>query len=277
MNELICAIKATFKQDRSVPFTVYSSMQVQQICNVPIIKPVLIVVLDGEKRLGKTGEIVCSAGSFVFLSNSPMLDMRNIPSEREYFALLIEFEQKDFSHFEIRQKTDKKFFTGNLTKNLEALLQQFIEWSAVAPPELWPNRRIELLQYLDYLGYHQVRAMAGNFNLSQTLSDIFRAHLPDDIGITELCELVAMSESTLRRKLQAEGTSVQEIKDQTRLGHGLHLLQTSSLSIGVIADLCGYQSQSRFSERFKHRFGLTPTELRKTKTKESGEDLAVYG
>lgn len=277
MNELICAIKATFKQDQSVPFTVYSSMQVQQICNVPIIKPVLVVVLDGEKRLGKTGEIVCSAGSFVFLSNSPMLDMRNIPSAREYFALLIEFEQQDFSTFERRNKADQKYFTGVLDSNFTKLLQQFVEWSAIAPQGLWPNRRVELLQYLDHLGYHQVRAMADNFILSQTLCDIFRKNLEDDVGMNELCERLAMSESTLRRKLQAEGTSVQEIKDQTRLGHGLHLLQTSSLSIGVIADLCGYQSQSRFSERFKHRFGLTPTELRKTKTKESGEDLAVYG
>ena len=82
MSQLIQIIKSVFDQDRLLPFTVYSSMQVQQICNVPIIKPVLIVVLDGEKRLGKAGEIVCSAGSFVFLSNSPMLDMRNIPSER---------------------------------------------------------------------------------------------------------------------------------------------------------------------------------------------------
>jgi AraC-like DNA-binding protein len=69
----------------------------------------------------------------------------------------------------------------------------------------------------------------------------------------------------LRRKLKLEGTSVQDIKDQARLGLALHLLQTSSNSIGMIADKCGYQSQSRFTERFKKRFGLTPSELRKTK------------
>ena len=71
----------------------------------------------------------------------------------------------------------------------------------------------------------------------------------------------------LAAQLQAEGASVQDIKDQTKLGYGLHLLQTSADSIGAIAELCGYQSQSqsRFSERFKQRFGLTPTELRKTK------------
>ena len=74
-----------------------------------------------------------------------------------------------------------------------------------------------------------------------------------------------MSESTLRRKLKAEGTSLQEIKDQSRLGLGLHLLQTTQDPITLIAEKCGYQSQSRFTNRFKGRFGLTPSELRKTK------------
>ena len=68
-----------------------------------------------------------------------------------------------------------------------------------------------------------------------------------------------------RRKLKSEGTSVQEIKDLARQSLGLHLLQTTRDTIGLIAETCGYQSQSRFIERFKKRFGLTPSELRNTK------------
>lgn len=276
MNELILSIKTTIHAHTHLPFAVYSSLKEQCIFNVPIIKPVLIVVLDGEKRLGKDADVVCTAGNFIFLSNNPMLDMRNIPSEREYFALLIEFEQQDFSVFNSRPKTPQKYFVGTVEKNLQTLLQQFIEWSAFAPAELWPIRRAEILQYLDILGYHPVRAMAGNASLSQKVHELVRINMAEDLGNTELCAHLAMSESTLRRKLQAEGTSVQDIKDQTKLGYGLHLLQTSADSIGSIAELCGYQSQSRFSERFKQRFGLTPSELRKTKLHESGEHLAVF-
>lgn len=87
-----------------------------------------------------------------------------------------------------------------------------------------------------------------------------------ELSIAHICNQLAMSESTLRRKLNSEGTSVQEIKDQARLGRGLHLLQTTRDSIGLIAEKCGYQSQSRFTGRFKGRFGLTPSELRNTKT-----------
>lgn len=276
MNDLIRTIKTTLSDNKQLPFAVYSSKQVQHLLNVPIIKPVLILVLEGEKNLGQKAEISCPAGSFIFLSNNPLVEMRNIPGALEYFALLIEFEQQDFAVFTRRPKTVQKYVTGPIDKNLYILLQQFIEWSALAPPELWPIRRAELLQYLDLSGYHQVRAMADSFNLSQQLYDLIRVNLAQDLGIAELCEQLAMSESTLRRKLQAEGTSVQAIKDQTRLGYGLHLLQTSASSIGAIAELCGYQSQSRFTEKFKQRFGLTPTELRKTKLVESGENLAVY-
>ena len=69
----------------------------------------------------------------------------------------------------------------------------------------------------------------------------------------------------IRRKLKQEGTSIQDIKDQVKLGAGLHLLQTTLEPIGLIAQICGYHSQSRFTDRFKARFGLTPSQLRKTK------------
>ena len=45
----------------------------------------------------------------------------------------------------------------------------------------------------------------------------------------------------------------------------LTLVQESPWSIGRIADAVGYRSQSRFGERFKLRFGMTPSALRLTR------------
>lgn len=276
MNDLIRSIKNSLRENRLLPFSVYSSLTEQRIFNVPIIKPMLIFVLDGEKRLGKDADITCAAGHFIFLSNSPTLDMRNIPSEREYFALLIEFEYQDFAVFNRRPKSTHKYFMGTMDESSQKLLQQFIDSSAFLPADLWRLRRVELLQYLDATGYNQVRAMVDSPGLSYKLHDLIRANMTDELGITEICAHLAMSESTLRRKLLAEGTSVQEIKDQTKLGYGLHLLQTSVSPIGEIAARCGYHSQSRFTERFKQRFGLTPSELRKTQLHDSGENLTDF-
>lgn len=71
MNDLIRLIKTTVQEHPHLPFAVYSSLKEQRIFNVPIIKPVLIVVLDGEKRLGKTSDIICTTGEFYFFIQQP--------------------------------------------------------------------------------------------------------------------------------------------------------------------------------------------------------------
>jgi AraC-like DNA-binding protein len=108
-------------------------------------------------------------------------------------------------------------------------------------------------------------SLVSNKKVGHQLHNIISEQLSEELTLSHLCEKLAMSESTLRRKLKAEGTSVQIIKDRARLGQGLHLLQTSNDAINLIAQKCGYFSPSRFTDRFKTHFGITPSELRKTK------------
>lgn len=271
---LIDTVKSSLNEDRSLPFSVYCSVKEQHILNVPVVKPLFIAVLEGEKQLGSEGSIECLAGDFIFLSDSPAINMRNIPSVKEYFALLIEFEPEDFvgigvenvvKSSEISTNGYKNFTVGEISSKLEKCLQQFIEFSLYAPKSMWSLRRKELLQLLFHLGYRDVVAMASSHKISQKIHTILNKQPAEEIPASVICQQLAMSEATLRRKLNTEGTSIQQIKDQVKLGLGLHLLQTSRYAIGYIAQQCGYQSQSRFSSRFKQRFGLTPSELRKTR------------
>ncbi|MGK0271404.1 MAG: AraC-like DNA-binding protein [Cocleimonas sp.] len=264
MNELIQLAKRALNEKEHLPFSVYSSVKVQNILNVPIIKPLLIYVLDGEKKLGDQSEIVCPTGSFVFLSNSPMINMRNIPQGHEYFAVLLEFDFEDFEEYKNTQPNNQQYCLGKIDSVLEKSLEQFIEWSLLAPEGVWPMRKREILQTFYHLGY-DVYSLAKTSTVTHRLHEMISLKMTEDVTVDIFCSEFAMSESTLRRKLIAEGTSLQEIKDQTKLGHGLHLIQTTADSIGLIADQCGYQSQSRFTDRFKQRFGITPTALRKTK------------
>jgi AraC-like DNA-binding protein len=78
--------------------------------------------------------------------------------------------------------------------------------------------------------------------------------------------LLAVSESMLRRNLRQENAFFQLVLDDVRLGHGLLQVQMTRLPIGRIAANCGYQSASRFSARFRQRFDVTPSQLRKTLT-----------
>ena len=107
--------------------------------------------------------------------------------------------------------------------------------------------------------------MMGKPKVSHQVHELCQRGEFDKLTNDYICQQLAMSESTLRRKLKMEGTTIQVIKDRAKLGLGLHLLQTTLFPIGIIADKCGYHSQSRFTDRFKSHFGLTPSELRKTK------------
>lgn len=268
MENLLVTVKKTLSDNLELPFSVYTSFKEQKLLNVPITKPILIAVLDGDKELGKDNEIVCHAGEFIFLADSLAIDMRNIPRDNEYFALLIEFDHKDFSGLQVNVANTKDYCIGETTATLERCLQQFVESSLWAPAEVLSLRKREIITLLCHMGYEEILSLLGNPKIKDQLHEMCVQQSAHDLTIDHICEQLAMSESTLRRKLKSEGTGVQDIKDQARLGLGLHLLQTTRDSIGLIADQCGYQSQSRFTDRFKGRFGLTPSELRKTKMKD---------
>jgi len=249
----------------ALPFSLYTSVQEQHILNAPIEQPLLICVLAGVKRLGRGGEVVCPAGGFVFLPNSPTIDMRNIPVNEEYCALLIGFEYSDFHQFQSAPDPAKRHLQGQLDHVLARSLLQFVEWSAYAPPAAWHFRRQELLQLLYQAGYRDIAAMAAPPSFSHQLHRMISADIAGDWSARRVTAALAVSESTLRRKLQEEGASLPAIVSRTRLGHALHLIQTTMQPIGRIADLCGYDSQSRFTEKFKQLFGVTPGALRKTR------------
>ncbi|WP_017221489.1 helix-turn-helix transcriptional regulator [Moritella dasanensis] len=265
MVNLLSVIENTINENNDLPFAVYSSFKEQNLLNVPIVKPLLMVVLSGNKTLGKDNELVCHAGDFIFLSHRPAINIRNIPKDKAYCALLIEFDYQDFNGLQTNAINKQDYCIGKVTSTLDKCLQQFVESAQWAPKQLWSLRKREIIELLCHMGHYDILSMLGNPKIAHRLHDMFSEKNCYQLSIKDICTQLAMSESTLRRKLKAEGTSVQEIKDQARLGLGLHLLQTTRDSIVLIAEKCGYHSQSRFSDRFKGRFGLTPSELRKTR------------
>lgn len=64
---------------------------------------------------------------------------------------------------------------------------------------------------------------------------------------------------------QFKGVSPQEFIIKARLDRASHLLLNSYQSITEIASSCGYSSEFFFSRQFKHRFGITPSAMRKSR------------
>jgi len=71
-----------------------------------------------------------------------------------------------------------------------------------------------------------------------------------------------LSPSTFRRKLEREGCSYQEIKDEVRRGVAFEQLRQSKASISDIAERLGFQEPSAFHRAFKKWTGESPGRYR---------------
>ncbi|MCG2573157.1 AraC family transcriptional regulator [Acinetobacter sp. ME22] len=265
MDHLIGVAKKVIKNRSGLPFSVYSSYKEQKISNVPILKPLLIFILSGSKQLGHSRSIACSAGSFVFLSNSDQINIRNVPMQQEYFAVLIDFENEDFSELPKSPEPYKKYVQGEINPILASALCQFMEFALIAPTQIMRLRKREILEIIYHSGHQDITHLVKPPSLTIQVQSMILNDISNDWSVDLIASNLCMSASTLRRKLKSEGYYIQDIRHRARLGYGLHLLQTTQLHIGMIAEQCGYQSQSRFTEQFKRLFGMTPRAIRKTK------------
>jgi len=82
-------------------------------------------------------------------------------------------------------------------------------------------------------------------------------------GLEQVCEAMGTSPTTLRRRLEAEDTSFQAIKDQLRNDLAIDYLCNSALSVDEIAARLGYQDASAFHRAFRRWNGLRPGEYRR--------------
>ncbi len=80
--------------------------------------------------------------------------------------------------------------------------------------------------------------------------------------LEDLAREFRVTPSTLRRRLDAEGSSYQGIKDQLRLELALHLLSSTELSVADIAHQLGFRDTSVFHRGFKRWSGMRPGEYR---------------
>ena len=87
-------------------------------------------------------------------------------------------------------------------------------------------------------------------------------HLPTS---DELAKSLSMSEQTLRRKLNAEGSNYQQIKDSLRQELANQLLGNRAVSIAKISKQLNFSEPRAFTRAFKQWSGYTPKEYRQQK------------
>lgn len=96
-----------------------------------------------------------------------------------------------------------------------------------------------------------------------------RKHLRQSIGelkwpvLEDVSREFHMSPTTLRRRLEAESTSYQGVKDELRRDAAIHYLCSTGMGVAAVAALLGFQDASAFRRAFKKWTSVQPGEYRR--------------
>ena len=267
---------------------VQSCFKAQTISKVTFSKPAMLLVVRGSKEIQVPNKrFVAKAGEMLIVPPNVDFWLGKYPDADSgiYQGMGFRFDIETVEEF--RRAYGKGSDSWNLAANWRApaseatleWIQHWLDWSQKYPVSLQVQRHrlVELLLLLAQAG------LAGNILLGRGPS--WRQRVSQLVGVDparnwrydDICRTLGVSESAMRRNLRLEGTGFRELLEETRLMSGLTLVQETGMTICQISDAVGYQSQSRFTDRFKERFGVTPSSLRRTALADGGEALLGSG
>lgn len=247
--------------------TLFRAEQLQKLRNVRIHSPSIIQIITGRKRLfWKESALDLSHSELLLCEASSSLSFENLPQKGKFLSRMFSFHclpTETMLELSIGEEVETPVIMVDkaLQATLNALFTFDLQSMSKETQTFWV---MGLYQQLAEHGVlHRLFASA-NTPFRQKLSR-FLAHSPGDGHTLEaVADHFAMSRATMIRKLKQEGTQYREVLAEVRLNHALYLMQNGHCNVAMLAQLCGYQSEGRFSQRFKGKFGLTPSDYIKT-------------
>ncbi len=93
--------------------------------------------------------------------------------------------------------------------------------------------------------------------------EIFARLIDGRLDQTSIAHGLGLSERSLRRHLDAAGTSFSDILADCRLRWAKRWLQHGTISLATIAERLAYSDQTAFERAFRHQTGQTPAQFRR--------------
>jgi len=119
-----------------------------------------------------------------------------------------------------------------------------------------------LRQMLERYAADQLAKIPTSARFSQRVRSCIRSMLPlGSLTADTVAAQFRMSERTLRRRLQDEATSYQEILDDVRAQLARHYLTKEKRGIDEVGFLLGFSDQSAFTKAFRRWTGRTPADF----------------
>jgi AraC-like DNA-binding protein len=126
-----------------------------------------------------------------------------------------------------------------------------------------PNASEELLQLLQERANRLLEGVSQGSGIAARITSLLATQLTNRVpDKARIAAQIGMSERTLQRRLREEGTSFQEILDNTRHYLARELLRNTSLALNEVAMQLGFSEPSAFFRAFKKWEGCTPGQYR---------------
>jgi AraC-like DNA-binding protein len=232
-------------------------------------KPMLVVVERGSKIVRWAGgEYVIRAGEAVAIAGGQTFDVINrLPERGGYRARWLTCDEPLIAAHAARYPQQP------LIRHAQAIVEPCAAFGqafdraidaiddANLPTVIAQHRVQELLLWIGIKGGRFGEAAAET--LSAKIRRLIAADLANEWSAPTVAASLAMSESTMRRKLADENATLTEILSDARMSFALNLLQSTHHSVTQIAGDVGYKTLSHFAARFHRRFGFSPTAIRR--------------
>lgn len=226
----------------------------------------LVMVRQGQKSIAwRDKNMLVSAGEAILVSAGCSLDVTNIPQSSH-----VPFEAEWLSFPLLRIYDPAGPNEANMPRvlhDVSVVFRQAFDHTVVSikdtagiPDRVAVKRVEEMCEWLESFGL--MLKPAASVMLSQRIRKLVLTDLLKNWRASEVARHFAMSEATLRRRLNAEETSFRSVVTEARMGHALALLQVTDQAVSQIALGVGYENPSKFTARFRARFGFNPGQVR---------------
>ena len=113
------------------------------------------------------------------------------------------------------------------------------------------------------LAFKQCEAMLSQLHVGENsyelkLKKLMLSHPPGTLGEEAAAASMFISKRTLARRLQAEGTSFRQVRDDILSQQATSYMRDSKMSVEAIAAILNYHDSSNFRRAFKRWLGITP-------------------
>ena len=240
----------------------------------------LIAVVAGRKMLHASGRTVTvQQGQAILIARGTRWDVVNDPhGQRQYEAWVLTFDDDLVREFKLpadgRSQTVSSAQVVRLDDDLLSALRRTLPAERSVSSALQRHRSLEVMLMLAEKGWRY--APTQDVSWPERIQRMVSQRPEQNWSVASLAAAFCMSESSLRRRLASSQFTLAELVRDSRLQVALGMLQTTGMTVGEVAQQCGWTSHSRFTAAFQQRWSVAPSVVR-ARMKESAQDMTGQG